>query len=65
MTGVLALEDGTIVRGESVAADGFAVGEAVFTTAMTGSQEIVRGRGVTSPRRLGTRKHEKGKQTHE
>src|SRR3989442_6312932 len=41
MSGFLALEDGTIVRGESVAADGFAVGEAVFTTAMTGYQEIV------------------------
>jgi carbamoyl-phosphate synthase small subunit len=41
MTGFLALEDGTIFRGESVAANGFAVGEAVFTTAMTGYQEIV------------------------
>jgi carbamoyl-phosphate synthase small subunit len=41
MTGFVALEDGTIFRGESVAADGFAVGEAVFTTAMTGYQEIV------------------------
>jgi carbamoyl-phosphate synthase small subunit len=41
MTGFLALEDGTVFRGASVAADGFAVGEAVFTTAMTGYQEIV------------------------
>src|SRR5213592_2421234 len=41
MTGFLALEDGTIFRGESVAADGFAVGETVFTTAMTGYQEII------------------------
>ena len=41
MSGFLALEDGTIFRGESVAADGFAVGEAVFTTAMTGYQEVV------------------------
>jgi carbamoyl-phosphate synthase small subunit len=41
MTGVLALEDGTVFRGESVAADGFAFGEAVFTTAMTGYQEVV------------------------
>jgi carbamoyl-phosphate synthase small subunit len=41
VTGFLALEDGTVFRGESVAADGFAVGEAVFTTAMTGYQEIV------------------------
>jgi carbamoyl-phosphate synthase small subunit len=37
----LALENGTVFRGESVAADGFAVGEAVFTTAMTGYQEVV------------------------
>jgi carbamoyl-phosphate synthase small subunit len=41
MTGFLALEDGTIFRGDSVAAEGFAVGEAVFTTAMTGYQEVV------------------------
>jgi carbamoyl-phosphate synthase small subunit len=41
MSGFLALEDGTVFRGESVAAQGFAVGEAVFTTAMTGYQEIV------------------------
>jgi carbamoyl-phosphate synthase small subunit len=41
VTGFLALEDGTVFRGESVAADGFAVGEAVFTTAMTGYQEII------------------------
>ena len=40
MTGFLALEDGTVFRGESVAAEGFAFGEAVFTTAMTGYQEI-------------------------
>jgi carbamoyl-phosphate synthase small subunit len=41
MTGFLALEDGTVFRGESVAGDGFAFGEAVFTTAMTGYQEVV------------------------
>jgi len=41
VTGFLALEDGTVFRGQSVAADGFAVGEAVFTTAMTGYQEVV------------------------
>src|ERR671929_2073264 len=41
MTCFLALEDGTVFRGESVAAEGFAVGEAVFTTAMTGYQEVV------------------------
>jgi carbamoyl-phosphate synthase small subunit len=39
--GFLALEDGTVFRGQSVAAEGFAVGEAVFTTAMTGYQEVV------------------------
>ena len=41
MTGFLALEDGAIFRGESVGAPGFAFGEAVFTTAMTGYQEVV------------------------
>jgi carbamoyl-phosphate synthase small subunit len=41
MTGFVALEDGTIFRGESVAAEGFAFGECVFTTAMTGYQEVV------------------------
>jgi len=38
---VLALEDGTVFRGESVGADGSAVGEVVFNTAMTGYQEIL------------------------
>jgi carbamoyl-phosphate synthase small subunit len=41
MTGFLVLEDGTVFRGESVAAAGTAFGEAVFTTAMTGYQEVV------------------------
>jgi carbamoyl-phosphate synthase small subunit len=41
VNGFLALEDGTVFAGESVGADGFAFGEAVFTTAMTGYQEIV------------------------
>ena len=41
MTGFLLLEDGTVFRGESVGADGYAFGEAVFTTAMTGYQEVV------------------------
>jgi len=41
MSGFVALEDGTVFRGQSVGAHGFAVGEAVFTTAMTGYQEIV------------------------
>jgi len=35
------LEDETVFRGESVGAPGFAFGEAVFTTAMTGYQEVV------------------------
>jgi carbamoyl-phosphate synthase small subunit len=37
----LLLEDGTVFRGRSVGADGVAFGEAVFTTAMTGYQEVV------------------------
>ena len=41
MTGFLALEDGTVFRGVSVGAEGFAFGEAVFTTSMTGYQEVV------------------------
>jgi carbamoyl-phosphate synthase small subunit len=41
MSAFLALEDGTVFRGESVGADGPAFGEAVFTTAMSGYQETV------------------------
>ncbi|MGH3041488.1 MAG: glutamine-hydrolyzing carbamoyl-phosphate synthase small subunit [Gaiellaceae bacterium] len=41
MSGFLVLEDGTVFRGRSVGALGVAHGEAVFTTAMTGYQEIV------------------------
>jgi carbamoyl-phosphate synthase small subunit len=41
VNGMLVLEDGTVFRGEAVGADGFAFGEAVFTTVMTGYQEIV------------------------
>jgi carbamoyl-phosphate synthase small subunit len=41
MSGFLLLEDGTVFQGRSVGADGIALGEAVFTTAMTGYQEIV------------------------
>ena len=37
----LLLEDGTVFRGSSVGADGVAYGEAVFTTAMSGYQEVV------------------------
>ncbi len=39
--GYLALEDGTVLRGRSVGADGIAFGEAVFTTGMSGYQETV------------------------
>jgi carbamoyl-phosphate synthase small subunit len=38
---MLVLEDGAVFAGESVGAEGFACGEAVFTTAMTGYQEVV------------------------
>jgi carbamoyl-phosphate synthase small subunit len=37
----LALADGTVWHGESVGADGYALGEAVFTTGMSGYQEAV------------------------
>ncbi len=39
-SGFLILEDGSVFRGRSVGAPGVAFGEAVFTTAMTGYQEI-------------------------
>ncbi|TFW02326.1 carbamoyl-phosphate synthase small subunit, partial [Oxalobacteraceae bacterium OM1] len=38
---VLALADGTLFHGVSIGEDGYAVGEVVFNTAMTGYQEIV------------------------
>ena len=41
MKGFLALEDGTVFPGESIGAEGFATGEAVFTTGMSGYQEAV------------------------
>jgi carbamoyl-phosphate synthase small subunit len=41
VTGFLVLEDGTVFPGESVAAQGCAFGEVVFTTSMTGYQEVV------------------------
>jgi carbamoyl-phosphate synthase small subunit len=41
MRGFLLLEDGAVFQGESVGAEGYAFGEAVFTTAMTGYQEVV------------------------
>jgi carbamoyl-phosphate synthase small subunit len=39
--GYVVLEDGTVFRGRSVGAPGIALGEAVFTTAMSGYQETV------------------------
>jgi carbamoyl-phosphate synthase small subunit len=41
VTGFLVLEDGSVFRGRSVGAHNVVFGEAVFTTAMTGYQEIV------------------------
>ncbi|MCK6264827.1 glutamine-hydrolyzing carbamoyl-phosphate synthase small subunit [Vibrio sp. ZSDE26] len=38
---LLVLEDGTVFHGESIGADGSAVGEVVFNTSMTGYQEIL------------------------
>ncbi len=38
---ILALADGTILRGTSIGANGHSVGEVVFNTAMTGYQEIL------------------------
>ncbi len=38
---LLALEDGSIFRGVAIGAEGHAVGEVVFNTAMTGYQEIL------------------------
>jgi carbamoyl-phosphate synthase small subunit len=40
MKAALILEDGSVFGGESVGAEGFAFGEAVFTTSMTGYQEV-------------------------
>jgi carbamoyl-phosphate synthase small subunit len=41
MKDFLLLEDGTVFRGRSVGGHGIAFGEAVFTTAMSGYQEVV------------------------
>src|SRR5512139_2648579 len=38
---VLVLADGTVFRGRSIGANGAAVGEVVFNTAITGYQEIL------------------------
>jgi carbamoyl-phosphate synthase small subunit len=40
-TAILMLKDGTVFRGTSIGAEGVAVGEVVFNTAMTGYQEIL------------------------
>jgi carbamoyl-phosphate synthase small subunit len=40
-TGVLVLADGTIIEGTGLGAEGHAVGEVCFNTAMTGYQEIL------------------------
>jgi carbamoyl-phosphate synthase small subunit len=40
-TGVLVLADGTIIRGHGFGAEGEAVGEVCFNTAMTGYQEVM------------------------
>jgi carbamoyl-phosphate synthase small subunit len=40
-TGILVLADGTVIRGSGVGAEGSAVGEVCFNTAMTGYQEIL------------------------
>jgi carbamoyl-phosphate synthase small subunit len=40
-TGVLALADGTLIWGRGFGAEGEAVGEVVFNTAMTGYQEVM------------------------
>ncbi|MGN6380166.1 MAG: glutamine-hydrolyzing carbamoyl-phosphate synthase small subunit, partial [Gaiellales bacterium] len=41
MAAVLVLEDGTVYRGRPYAGHGVSVGEVVFTTSMTGYQEVV------------------------
>ena len=40
MRAMLVLEDGAVFEGESVGSDGHAFGEAVFTTSMSGYQEV-------------------------
>jgi carbamoyl-phosphate synthase small subunit len=40
MSGLVVLEDGAVFRGISVGAGGVALGEAVFTTSMSGYQEV-------------------------
>ena len=40
-TGILVMADGTVVRGRGFGAEGVAVGEVCFNTAMTGYQEVM------------------------
>lgn len=40
-TALLVLEDGSVFRGTAIGANGYAVGEVVFNTSMTGYQEIL------------------------
>ncbi len=40
-TAILALEDGTVLRGQSCGAEGESFGEVVFNTSMTGYQEVL------------------------
>ena len=41
MKRLLVLEDGTVFEGEAFGADLYVTGELVFTTAMTGYQELL------------------------
>jgi carbamoyl-phosphate synthase small subunit len=41
VTGVLVLADGTVIEGQGIGAEGEAVGEVCFNTAMTGYQEVL------------------------
>src|SRR5262245_18084778 len=41
VTGLLVLADGTVIEGQGFGAEGAAVGEVCFNTAMTGYQEIL------------------------
>jgi carbamoyl-phosphate synthase small subunit len=41
VTGLLVLADGTVIEGQGIGAEGLAVGEVCFNTAMTGYQEVL------------------------
>jgi carbamoyl-phosphate synthase small subunit len=41
MKAILALEDGTVIEGESIGAEGTQIGQVVFNTSMTGYQEML------------------------